>query len=149
MNGEPGKVSSEGGFRRLRRSFRVGDRVEATFAHRLRLVRPDGIETPLSDLGPEPVRAALYCGPFLLGVEEGLDPLFFSEPWPGNVIALSAGLALRPGPAGWPRLPATYEHDGYRGSEPVTLRAMGEKPADDQRTLAVWLNYRSATPRSS
>jgi len=149
VNGEPEQVPSEGGFRRLRRSFRAGDRVEAAFAHRLRLVRPNGVETPLSDLGPEPVRAALYCGPFLLGVEEALDPLFFSEPWPANVIALSAGLALRPGPAGWPRLAAAYEHEGYRGSEPVTLRAMGEKPADDQRTFAVWLNYRSATPRSS
>jgi hypothetical protein len=40
------------------------------------------------------------------------------------------------------RLQASYEHDGYRGSAPVTLRAMGEKPADDQRTFGVWLNCR-------
>jgi hypothetical protein len=148
VNGEAVPVPAGNGLRRLRRAFRAGDRIEGSFTRRVRLVRPDGRETPLSGLGEEPVRGALYCGPFLVGVDEGLDPLFFSEPWPGNVVTLPANLTPSGGPAGWPRLAAAYEHDGYRGSEAVTLRAMGEKPADDQRTFAVWLNYRRAA-RSS
>jgi hypothetical protein len=149
VNGEPAAAPAGTGFRRLRRAFRAGDRIVGSFDHRLQLVRPDGREMPLLALGEEPVRAALYCGPFLVGVDEAIDPLFFSEPWPGNVVTLPADLAPSSDSRGRPRLAASYEHDGYRGSEGVTLRAMGEKPADDQRTFAVWLNYRSATPRSS
>ncbi|HXK08388.1 MAG TPA: beta-L-arabinofuranosidase domain-containing protein [Vicinamibacteria bacterium] len=147
VGGEAAPTASEGGFCRLRRTFRAGDRIDGFFGNRLRLVRPDGSET--APPGVTPVRAALYCGPFLMGVDEGLDPLFFSEPWPGNVATLPAGGTLPRDAAGRVRIPVRYEHEGYRGSEVATLRAMGEKPADDQRTFAVWLSYRSATPRSS
>jgi DUF1680 family protein len=141
VNGAPQPGAAQDGFRCLRRAFAAGDRVEVAFVPRLRLVRPDRSELPLAQLGGEPVRAALFCGPFLMGVDEAIDPLFFGEPWPGNVITLPIA---RVAPPGGGRLQASYEHDGYRGSEPVTLRAMGEKPADDQRTFGVWLNYRRA-----
>jgi hypothetical protein len=144
VNGGARPAPAEAGFSRLRGAFEAGDRVAGTFAHRVRLVRPDGSELDPSRLGQDPLRAALYCGPWLMGVDEALDPLFFGEPWPGNVISLPAGLAWRPDAHGRSRLAATYEHEGYRGSEGLTLRAMGEKPADDQRTFAVWLNYRRA-----
>ncbi len=144
VNGEAQTGATEAGFRRLRRAFEAGDRVTGTLAYRGRLVRPDGSEVGLARLGREPLRAALYCGPYLMGVDEAIDPLFFGEPWPGNVISLPAGLACRPDSRGRSRLAAAYEHEGYRGSAELTLRSMGEKPADDQRTFAVWLNYRRA-----
>jgi len=149
VNGAPAPAPAAGGFRRLRRTFRAGDRIDGSFTPRLRLVRPDGTGIPLSALGAEPVRAALYCGPFLMGMDESLDPLFFSEPWPGNVVTLSPGATPDCGAGRRLRVAASYEHEGYRGGETATLRAMGEKPADDQRTFAAWLNYRRATPRSS
>ena len=46
-------------------------------------------------LGPEPVRAALYCGPWLVVADEQIDPIFFGEPWPGNVVTLPRDLAPR------------------------------------------------------
>jgi hypothetical protein len=42
------------------------------------------------------------------------------------------------------RLATTYEHDGFRGALPTELRPMGETPADEQKTIAFWLNYRRA-----
>ncbi len=40
------------------------------------------------------------------------------------------------------RLRVSYEHEGFGGSLPTELRPMGETPADEQRTIAFWLNYR-------
>lgn len=142
VNGEPQVGVPQAGYRLLRRSFAAGDRVDVALVPRLRLVRPDGASLRPDQLGSEPVRAALRCGPHLMGVDEAIDPLFFSEPWPGNVVALPSGLRPTWERSGSPRLSARYEHEGYRGSQPLALRAMGEKPADDQRTLAIWLNYR-------
>jgi hypothetical protein len=39
-------------------------------------------------------------------------------------------------------LAVTYEHDGFPGTQPVTLRPIGETPADEQKILAWSLNYR-------
>jgi DUF1680 family protein len=133
-----------GGFLRLEGRFAAGDRIEARFAPRLRLVGSKGEEIPLASLGPDPVRAALYCGPWLVVADERIDPVFFGEPWPGNVVTLPRDLAPRATAGGRVRLGVTYEHDGFRGSLPAELRPMGETPADEQRTIAFWLNYRRA-----
>ena len=90
------------------------------------------------------MRAALYCGPWLVVADEQIDPVFFGEPWPGNVVTLPRDLAPRATAEGRVRLGATYEHDGFRGSLPTELRPMGETPADEQKTIAFWLNYRRA-----
>jgi len=143
-NGRPVSAKREAGFLCLEGRFAAGERVEASFAPRLRLLTPKGEEIPLSALGSDPVRAALYCGPWLMVADEQIDPVFFGEPWPGNVVTLSRGLAPRALAGGRVRLGVTYEHDGFRGSLPTELRPMGETPADEQRTIAFWLNYRRA-----
>jgi hypothetical protein len=90
------------------------------------------------------VRAALYCGPWLVVADEQIDPVFFGEPWPANVVTLLRDLAPRATTDGRIRLAVTYEHDGFRGKLPTELRPMGETPADEQKTIAFWLNYRRA-----
>jgi hypothetical protein len=134
----------DGGFLRLEGRFAAGDRIEARLTPRLRLLTPKGEEIPLASLGTEPVRAALYCGPWLVVADEQIDPVFFGEPWPGNVVTLPPDLAPRAAADGRTRLAVTYEHDGFRGSLPTQLRPMGETPADEQKTIAFWLNYRRA-----
>ena len=94
-NERPAIAKREGGFLRLEGRFAAGDRIEASLAPRLRLLTPKGEEIPLAALGPEPVRAALYCGPWLVVADEQIDPIFFGEPWPGNVVTLPP----RPRPA--------------------------------------------------
>jgi hypothetical protein len=57
---------------------------------------------------------------------------------------LPRALAPRATAEGRLRLDVTYEHDGFRGALPTQLRPMGETPADEQKTIAFWLNYRRA-----
>lgn len=143
-NGNPQAARREGGFLRLEGRFAAGDRIEARLIPRLRLLTAKGDEIALAALGTDPVRAALYCGPWLVVADEQIDPVFFGEPWPGNVVTLPRGLAPRATAEGRARLGVTYEHDGFRGSLPTELRPMGETPADEQKTIAFWLNYRRA-----
>ena len=143
-NGRTAAAKREGGFLRVEGRFAAGDRIEASLAPRLRLLTPKGEEIALASLGSEPVRAALYCGPWLVVADEQIDPTFFGEPWPGNVVTLPRDLAARAVAGGRVRLGVTYEHDGFRGSLPTELRPMGETPADEQKTIAFWLNYRRA-----
>jgi DUF1680 family protein len=143
-NGRPASAKHEGGFFRLQGRFSAGDRVDVALVPRLRLLTAKGEEIPLASLAADPVRAALYCGPWLVVADEQIDPMFFGEPWPGNVVTLPRDLAPRAVAGGRVRLAVTYEHDGFRGSLPTELRPMGETPADEQKTIAFWLNYRRA-----
>ena len=143
-NGTPPATKREGGFLRVEGRFAAGERIEARLVPRLRLLTPKGEGILLSALGSDPVRAALYCGPWLVVADEQIDPIFFGEPWPGNVVTLPRDLAPRPVADGRLRLAVTYEHEGFRGSLPTELRPMGETPADEQKTIAFWLNYRRA-----
>jgi len=83
-NGRPAEAKRDGGFLRLKGRLAAGDRIEARLVPRLRLLTPKGEEIPLAALGSEPVRAALYCGPWLVVADEQIDPIFFGEPWPGT-----------------------------------------------------------------
>jgi DUF1680 family protein len=143
-NGRPQATKRDGGFLRLEGRFATGDRIEARLAPRLRLLTTKGEEIDLAALGTNPVRAALYCGPWLVVADEQLDPTFFGEPWPANVVTLPRDLAPRTTAEGRVRLGVSYEHDGFRGSLTTELRPMGETPADEQKTIAFWLDYRRA-----
>jgi hypothetical protein len=59
-------------------------------------------------------------------------------------VTLPRDLAPRVVADGRVRLAVTYEHEGFRGALPTELRPMGETPADEQKTIAFWLNYRRA-----
>ncbi len=141
-NGTFPATKREGGFLRLEGRFAAGERIEARLVPRLRLLTPKGEDVALSALGPDAVRAALYCGPWLVVADEQIDPVFFGEPWPGNVVTLPRDLAPRASADGRLRLAVAYEHEGFRGSLPTELRPMGETPADEQKTIAFWINYR-------
>jgi DUF1680 family protein len=136
------ETTTEGGFVRVTRAFREGDTLAMRFEYRLRLLAHDGRQLRIEELGNAPVRAALYCGPWLMAADERIDPYFFGEPWPGNVVTLPHNLTPRTSPAGRVHLAVTYEHDGFPGTQPVTLRPIGETPADEQKILAWSLNYR-------
>jgi hypothetical protein len=130
------------GFHRVARRFAAGDTLSVRFDYRLRLIGPGGRELGPEQLDARPLRASLFCGPWLMAVHEQADPYFFGEPWPDNVVSLPARPAPAASRAGRVHVAATYEHGGFAGSMPVTLRPMGEKPADEQKTIAWNLNYR-------
>jgi DUF1680 family protein len=142
LNGQRLESQAGDALLRITRTFAKGDVVAARFEYRTRLVTLDGREIEPAQLGSTPTRAALYCGPWLMAVDEQVDPYFFGEPWPDNVVTLPPDLAPRASKAGRVHLAVAYEHGGFPGVLPVTLRPIGETPADEQKTLAWSLNYR-------
>ena len=119
---------SEGASRRATGSRR-------RLAPRLRLLTPKGEEIPLSALGSDPVRAALYCGPWLVVADEQIDPHLLRR-------ALARATSSR-SPATSPpvrrrrtlRLAVAYEHDGFRGRcPPSSARWARRRPTSRRRS---------------
>jgi DUF1680 family protein len=142
LNGKPIEAKAAGGYAQVERVWQAGDKIEVRFPCLLRLVLRDGRVVPPKALGPEAVDAALHWGPWLLGVDEHDDALFFGEPWEDNLIFLpespSVGSLRR-----LPQLDVSYTHGGFPGVEHVTLRPISEMSRHEQAIFAVWLRYRA------
>ena len=88
LNGKPIQATAVGGYAQVERVWQAGDKIEVQFPSLLRLVLRDGRVVPPNALGDQAVDAALHWGPWLMGVDEHHDALFFGEPWEDNVIFL-------------------------------------------------------------
>ena len=102
-----------------------------------------------AELTDSPTEAALVYGPWVLGVDEAHDPLFFGEPWDGNQVLLEASLKAD-GPDGrsWvasgAHIRTRYIHEGFPGEHRVILRPFSERSTHEPAAFAVFLAYRRA-----
>ena len=150
VNKMPAVWDIQDGYAHLRRPWRRGDHIELDGAFAARLEMRDGRILAPADVGREPVEAALMYGPWLLGVNEFHEPLFFGEPWEQNTITLPQDLAasLAAGPTEGPlsvpvaHLRLSCEHEGFPGKQSVTLRPISEMTSHAQATVAAWLRFR-------
>jgi DUF1680 family protein len=147
---EPLLEQEDGGTLATSHPPRAGDRLELTLEHALRLETRDGRRLAPSELR-EATEGLLRVGPWLYAVDDGTEPLFFGEPWlAGNVVELPRQAAspsaatLAAGPLVEParRLVTRYEHAGFVGTHPVTLRPVCEQAAREPGIVAAWLRYR-------
>jgi DUF1680 family protein len=149
VNGAP-EAPTDGDYWTVRRSFAPGSRIEMVLDHRITFETRDRqtLEAP-----PEG-DALLFVGPWLYAVDDGLEPLFFSEPWMGeSTVTLHPPFAL-PALAGSPRLftdssrhlAASYTHGGFAGEQPLVLRPIAEQAGGPPGAVATWLRYRHAGP---
>lgn len=138
VNGIPVDARPEEGYLIVRRFWKRGDRLTVNFTYRERFRTRDGRVLSRAEIGNQPIEAAFYHGPYLMGVDDTREPLFFGEPWPANIIHLPSpsvsGSSLD--------LTFSYTHDGFRGTHPITLRPVARAIVPTQATVAVWLNYR-------
>jgi hypothetical protein len=124
------------------------DRVEVELRPRIRVVTREGQTLEPAALRATPVDGVLSYGPWVLAVDEAHDPLFFGEPWPENVVLLSAvpdAHVESPGPQASTdpvTIRARYEHGGFGGTQPVTLRPLSAQTHGPQRILAAMIKYR-------
>ncbi len=139
------------------RRWRKGDRIDVAFDLAARIETRDRRVIDVAQLGTEPQEGALFYGPWLMGVHEAEEPLFFRRPWAfrkpnnDNVVRLPAKLAsarVPPHPMGdaLPPLPVQcrvkYSHGGWPQAAEVTLRPIAAQSAvATQQTLAIWLPY--------
>jgi hypothetical protein len=150
VNGARADVRERDGSLEIRQRLLAGDRVEAVLAHRARVETRDGRRLAPAEVEGE-VEGLLFLGPWLYAVDDGLEPLFFGEPWKGeNVVSLPAALAAPattppPGPFEEPRrhLAASYTHGGFAGLNPLVLRPIAEQTGRSPGTVGTWLRYRS------
>ena len=157
VNGEAVTPSQPDGYLVVTRAWQQGDAVEITFTYREYLQLRSGEQVDLRDLGREPVEAALFVGPWLLGVHAHDDPEFVERPWSWgtgpneNLVTLPAQLqewrvvpkteaSTLPGPelAVW----LAYRHGGWPGESRVTLRPISHHTnCVHEQVLAVWITY--------
>jgi len=144
LNGKPIQAKAAGGYALVERIWQAGDRLEVRFPCLLRLILRDGRVVPSKALGSQAVDAALYWGPWLMGVDENPDALFFGEPWEDNLIFLPESPSIGPlRRTALPQLTVSYTHGGFPGIEHVTLRPISEMAHHEQAIFAVWLRYRA------
>jgi DUF1680 family protein len=149
INGKRIAGDRKDGYVWLSRKWSPIDRVEVELRPRARLVTRDGRGLEPSALKGSPVEGVLSYGPWVLAVDEASDPLFFGEPWPENVVLLAAAPEVRVEPPGAQAsatpltIRARYEHGGFGGTHPVTLRPLSAQTRGPQRILATWIKYRA------
>ena len=102
---------------------------------------------PPAQLTDSPVDGVLFYGPWIVGVDETLDPLFYGEPWMENVLYLPSKPEVRPSGGGALAIPQAhiscmYQHGGFPDIQSVTLRPISERSMHEQSTFAVRLPYR-------
>jgi hypothetical protein len=149
VNGVPQPLA-DGNYLTIRRPFAPGSRIELILDHRVVFETRD---RQVLDLPPEN-DALLFLGPWLYAVDDGLEPLFFSEPWVGEsavtlhsplavpAIAPSRGLFADPSR----RLAASYSHGGFAGEQPLVLRPIAELAGGPPGAVATWLRYKRGGP---
>jgi hypothetical protein len=123
--------------------FAGGDVLEVRFLPRVIVRTRERRDLGLAALTTAPQRGVLVVGPYVMSVTEKGAPDFFGEPWAGNVVRPDAAAASTTS-GRWPRLDTTYEHDGFKGRYPLTLRALASPRSLDQQTEAFWLTFARA-----
>jgi hypothetical protein len=143
VNGEtvPGKLLND--YIRIDRVWEKGDVVELSLACRAVLQLRDGSRVRLDGPGSDSAEAALFYGPWLMGISENDEPLFYGEPWPGNVLFVPAkGQSRMNANGGQGTMTFEYQHDGFPGRQMVTLRPVRDFGLQPQAIWGVWFNFR-------
>jgi hypothetical protein len=143
INGETARGNLVNDYIRLDRVWNRGDVLELNLACRAALQLRDGGRVRPDGPGSESAEAALFYGPWLMGISENDEPLFYGEPWPGNVLLLPAeGRAPVADAGGQATMTLEYEHDGFPGRERATLRPVRDFGLQPQAIWGVWFNFK-------
>jgi DUF1680 family protein len=143
VNGETVRGNLLKDYIHLDRIWKKGDVVELNLACRAVLQQRDGSRVRLDGIGSEPAEAAFFYGPWLMGISENDEPLFYGEPWPGNVLFIpSKGQSPVNANGGQGTMTLEYQHDGFPGRQRVTLRPVRDFGLQPQAIWGVWFNFR-------
>ncbi|NLO33772.1 MAG: hypothetical protein GX117_10520 [Candidatus Hydrogenedentes bacterium] len=143
------KESAEDGwYYTTQRIWKAGDTMEIRLLCNLRFVARDNSAIRIKDLGEDAIQeAAIFYGPWLLGVNAHTNPMFHGEPYGDNVLLISEREALKPAVfyeaeadplANGPKLKLPYEHGGFPGTYSVILEGVGEQATHPQTTVSYW-----------
>jgi DUF1680 family protein len=136
----------ENGYLVFEKPFSADGKLEIILAPRWEFVAKDGSVFQPSELSEKPTNAALRVGPWLMGVDEADNLMFFGEPWGDNHILFPKTPTAIPAPSGaltQGRLHVTceYIHDGFFSVQQVTLRPIAERTEHEPMTFGARLSY--------
>jgi hypothetical protein len=146
INGRTSAFNEHAGYLTFSKTLKRGDRIEIACEPRCEIVKRDGTRLAIEALSAEPVEGVLRCGPWLMGVDEADNPMFFGEPWRGNRVFLSGKVRVEAAAKGLLEknhlhVPCEYTHEGFPGSQELILRPISERAGHDPCSFAVWLKY--------
>lgn len=148
LNAQPANANEQNGYLLIPRMWTTGDTVELALVYKPRLRTRDGKSLSPAGLTENFTEAALFYGPWLLGIDSAHDPAFHGEPWTGNEVYLPASFTGTSDPAEdalslpQARIPITYSHEGFPDPCQATLRPFSERTRHEQSMFTVWLRYR-------
>jgi hypothetical protein len=119
----------------------------------LRLMDREGNFRLPGNLAKEkPTEAAIFYGPWLMGIDAASDPMFHGEPVDNTLLlpdekTLSGGVKFGGNDApllSGPHINLAYTHSGFSDLCKVTLRPVSEQTAHEPGTLTFWNRVKQA-----
>jgi len=153
VNNTPVGAKARAGYVTIKRTWTKNDTVDVYFDYALRFRTKTGQVLKLEELPEGDTEAAVFFGPWLLGVDGAFDHYFHGEPWDTNVLLVSTA----PKPASQveqafevnnplivsdAHLVFEYQHGGFPDHGTVILRPLSEHATHLQSMHTVWLTFR-------
>ena len=117
--------------------FVAGDVIRIGFVYKTNIYTADGNVVGLAQLTEVPVVGYLHYGPYLLGVDDKLDPTFTAEPNRNTIYMKHAK------PAANSYYSMRYQHDGFPSDLPGKLRPVSTLTFDKHGYLMIRLSFAS------
>lgn len=99
-----------------------GDRLRLVLTAKVRVKTADGRFVALADVGSEHINGSLFVGPYLMGVEQTIDPIFAAEP--NENVVFTKTLTFGNDGRGFV-VDALYEHNGFPSLLKTTFTPVG------------------------
>lgn len=124
VNGKASTAKIADGYITLNYRPKKGDVITVSFKYALKVSTPTGLQkiTQLAGL----VKGQLHYGPYLLGVDDQIDPDFLAEPNSNIIYAQTLKPATINGSLSIDQLVGNYLHGGYPSYLKTTFRPIGE-----------------------
>lgn len=151
LNGSLVESQPEAGYFLITRHWQPADTLTLQFDYRLCLLNEQFAEVPMTAIGNEPMKVAIFYGPYLLVADDQADPTFVAEPLWENILYLNS---LRPAnfeanssavAEAYHRI--AYKHQGFPGVFETTLRPMSEIGWGHRGFVMAWLFVVSSDQR--
>jgi len=125
--------------------------VQPTYA--VRLMERDGtFHSPGNVITDKPKEVAVFCGPWLMGIDAAFNPMYHGEPFDNTLLmADDKTLASQVKIAGdespllaGPHIEVAYMHSGFSDLGKVSLRPVSEQASHEPETVAFWHKVKKA-----
>lgn len=128
LNGKPVAIKPGSKYADLKRIVKQGDIITIAFKYAVR-VRAHNELMALNNINTT-VKGNLLYGPYLLGVDDKMDPTFTAEPSDNTIYkkTIENGAAIIPGTDNY--LTAFYKHGGYPSYARTVIRPVSEMTFD-------------------